>query len=193
MIKQIIKNLLLKLRQSRLRKMEPQMIYSYRHCGKVIKNTRISSSTVINNKENLELADNVFIGHYNFIESSNGISLAEGVQITNFISILTHSSHISLRLYGREYRNAKDPIAYKKGKVSIGAYTFIGPHTTIVQNTRIGKGCLVYAYSMVKGDFPDFSIISGNPAQIIGDTRNIDENYLELNPSLKEYYNQWAK
>lgn len=159
----------------------------------MIKDTRISSSTVINNKENLELAENVFIGHYNFIDSSNGISLGEGVQITNYISILTHSSHVSLRLYGREYRNSKDLIGYTKGKVTIGAYSFIGPHSTILPNTNIGKGCLVYAYSMLKGDFPDFSIISGNPAQIIGDTRSIDEKYLELNPTLKEYYDQWAK
>ena len=192
MIKQI-RNFLLKLKQSGLSKMEPQMIYSYKHCGRIIKDTRVSSSTVINSKENLELAENVFIGHYNFIESSNGISLGEGVQVTNYISILTHSSHISVRLYGREYRNAKDPIGYKKGKVTIGAYSFIGPHSTILPNTSIGKGCLVSAYSMLKGDYPDFSIISGNPAVVIGDTRSIDEDYLEQNQILKVYYDQWAK
>lgn len=193
MIKQIVKKWLLNMRQNRLKRAEPQMIYAYKHCGKILPESRVSSSTVISNKENLQLADNVFIGHYNFIESSNGISIGEGVQITNYISILTHSSHISIRLYGRQFRATIDPIGYKKGSVVIGQYSFIGPHSTILPDTNIGKGCLISAYSMVKGDFPDFSIIAGNPAQIIGDTRSLDEKYLQENPSLKEYYNQWAK
>ena len=84
-------------------------------------------------------------------------------------------------------------IGYSKGPIIIGAYTFIGPHTTIMPDTKIGKGCLVAAYSYVKGDFPDFSIISGNPAKIIGDTRTLDAPFLEENPLLKSSYDAWAK
>jgi acetyltransferase-like isoleucine patch superfamily enzyme len=60
-------------------------------------------------------------------------------------------------------------------------------------NTTIGKGCIVNAYSYVKGDFPDFSIIAGNPAKIIGDTRTLDAQYLEDYPELKELYYEWNK
>ena len=70
---------------------------------------------------------------------------------------------------------------------------FIGPHVTIMPDTHIGKGCIVSAYSYVKGDFPDFSIIAGNPAKVIGDTRTIDESFLKENPSLKSNYDAWAK
>jgi acetyltransferase-like isoleucine patch superfamily enzyme len=58
--------------------------------------------------------------------------------------------------------------------------------------TKIGKGCLVAAYSFVKGDFPDFSIIGGNPASIVGTTKDLDKDYLEQYPELQEFYSEWA-
>lgn len=185
--------MLLDWRQRKLKKLEPAMIYSYKHLGQVLKDTRVSSSTVITDKKNLLLADNVFIGHFNFIESSNKISLSEGVQVTNYISILTHSSHVSIRLYGSQYRNNKDLKGYKTGSVTIGKYTFVGPHSTILPGSTIGKGCLIAAYSMVRGDYPDFSIIEGNPAVVVGDTREMDKKYLEEFPELNEYYKEWAE
>jgi acetyltransferase-like isoleucine patch superfamily enzyme len=59
--------------------------------------------------------------------------------------------------------------------------------------TTIGKGSIVAAYSYVKGSFPDFAIISGNPAKVVGDTRELDKKYLDENPELNEYYNRWTK
>lgn len=45
----------------------------------------------------------------------------------------------------------------------------------------------------MKDDFPDFSIIAGNPAKIIGDTRKLDAQYLEDYLKLKELYYEWNK
>jgi acetyltransferase-like isoleucine patch superfamily enzyme len=60
-------------------------------------------------------------------------------------------------------------------------------------NTTIGKGSIVTAFAYVEGEFPDFSIISGNPAKIIGDTRQIDKIFLENYPELQILYDQWAR
>ena len=171
----------------------PAMIYRFKLNGKVLAETRVGSSTVIVYKENLNLANHVFIGHYNFIEASNGITIQEGVQITNFCSIISHSSHQSIRLYGFAYASQSPNIGYVKGHVEIGKFTFVGPHSTIMPNTKIGKGSIVSAYSMVKGEYPDFSIIAGNPAKVIGDTRTMDEELLNAHPDLKHNYEQWAK
>ncbi|MCE3269088.1 MAG: acyltransferase [Burkholderiales bacterium] len=170
------------------------MIMGYKNsgCNHILSTTRISNTTCIINRKNLYLTDNIFIGHYNFIEASNGIKIGEGCQITNYISLLSHSSHISIRLYGKQYTQQKSHIGYVTGSVEIGAYTFIGPHSTIMPGTSIGKGSIVRAYSMVKGNFPDFAIISGNPAVITGDTRDIDKKFLDENPMLRGFYNQWA-
>ena len=172
----------------------PRMNYSVKLNNRLIRNTRISESTAIVGEENLKLSENVFIGHFNFIEASNGIEIGEGCQITNYISILSHSSHNSIRYYGKHYRTSgPDLKGYIKGTVFIGKYTFIGPHVTIMPNTSIGKGSIVSAFSLVKGDFPDFSIIAGNPAVVIGTTKEKDEDFFNNHPELRANYEEWVK
>ena len=166
----------------------PSMYTLKSNNGRRLNDTRISNTSYIGCIKQLNIADNVFIGHYNFIDACNGITIEEGCQITNYISILTHSSHIAIRLYGKEYTNTKDKIAYNEGSVEIGKYTFVGPHSTIMPGTKIGAGSIIAAYSYVKGEFPDFSIISGNPAIVVGDTRNLDDAYLKEHPELKLTY-----
>ncbi|GAB4447551.1 MAG: hypothetical protein Fur0028_02490 [Bacteroidales bacterium] len=171
---------------------KPIMRTGYLQNGKWLKNVRISNTTFIHAKDKFVIGDHVFIGHYNFIEASNGLTIEEGCQITNYVSITTHSSHISIRLYGVEYSNFQDLKGYIKGPVTIGKYSYIGPHTVIMPNTKIGKGSVVAAFSYVKGDFPDFSIIAGNPAKVIGDTRQLDEPYLKENHQLRTFYDKWV-
>jgi acetyltransferase-like isoleucine patch superfamily enzyme len=170
----------------------PRMIYGYYSHGKLLSRTRISNSTWIDYPQNLEIADNVHIGHHNFIEASHHITIEEGCQITNFITITTHSSHISVRLYGNLTPPDNPPKGYMTGPIRIGKYTFIGPYSLIMPGTTIGKGCLVHAYSMVKGVFPDFAVIKGNPARVVGDTRELDVPWLEKYPEMKGLYNQWV-
>ena len=154
--------------------------------------TRIGSTVTLIGKDKFMIEDNVYIGQYNFIDSSNGITIETGCQITNFISILTHSSHISIRLYGHQYNKAGKMEAYNEGPVKIGKFTFVGPHSVIMPGTTIGKGSIISAYSYVKGDFPDYAIIAGNPAKVVGDTREMDKEFLESDPEIRNYYDEWA-
>ncbi|MBP1673484.1 MAG: acyltransferase [Bacteroidetes bacterium] len=170
----------------------PVMVYGYkRFDGLFLKNTRISTSTIIVSPENLMIEDHVFIGHYNFIEASGSLTIQEGVQISNFVSISTHSMHNAIRLYGKDFRTVKEKSILEKGSISIGAYSFIGPHSVISPKTKIGKGSIVSAYSHVNGVFPDFSVIAGNPAKVVGSTQKVDEAFLSWNPLYRStYFNQ---
>lgn len=192
MIKRAIESL--KYRMSRLISpiIQPRMIGRKRNFqGEKIKNTSIGNTTFIDYPEKFMISGYTYIGHHNFIEASQGITLGEGCQITDFVSITTHSSHISIRLYGRHFNRFQNHIGYLKAAISIGSYSFIGPHSVIMPETKIGKGSIVSAYSYVKGEFPDFSIISGNPAKVIGDTRDLDKKYLDENPELIDFYQEW--
>ena len=162
--------------------------------GQALPLTRISPSTCIEHAEGLVLADDVFIGHFNLIEARQGVRIDTGVQITNFVSILTHSSHRSLRLMGHDYGSvpAESRPGFIAGPVHIGAFSFIGPHCVIEANTRLGKGCLVQAHSRVRGQFPDFAVIAGNPAVAVGDTRDVDAALLALHPEWRDRYEAWA-
>ena len=174
---------------------KPKMVLGYKNrLGTCLNNTRISNTVDIVQADKLDIADNVFIAHYTILDCSNRLSIGEGCQICAYVQLLTHSSHIAIRLYGKHYieYNGQHE-GYIKGSTSIGKYTFIGPHSVIMPNAHIGKGSIVNAYSYVKsGSYPDFAILAGNPATVIGDTRKLDAEFLELHPNLKHFYNEWA-
>lgn len=56
------------------------------------------------------------------------------------------------------------------GKIVIGNNVFIGLNCIILSNTSIGDNCIVGAGSVIRGNFPENSVIAGNPAQIISKT-----------------------
>lgn len=171
---------------------KPVMIGRYKRSdGTVLPLTRICSSTFLQGENNFHVEDNVYIGHANFIDASNGLTIEEGCQITNFVSIITHSSHDAIRLYGKKYTSTPKKLAYNEGQVKIGKYSFIGPHAVIMPGTTIGKGSLLAAYSFVKGSFPDYAIISGNPAVVVGDTRDRDSKWLADHGDLNANYQSW--
>ena len=165
--------------------------------GRALPLTRISPSACIEHEDRLVLEDDVFIGHLNFIEASSGIRIGRGTQVTNFISIVSHSTHRSVRVAARL---SGVPEAAADGSlpsdirapIDIGAHCFIGPHSVIEAGTRLGKGCLVAAGSRVRGEFGDFAVLAGNPAQLVGDTRTQDARWLAEHPEYRAAYASWA-
>ncbi len=161
--------------------------------GQALPHTRIAPSTCIEGEQGLDLADHVFIGQFNFLDATAGLRIAEGVQITNFVSIVTHSSHRSIRLLGRAYASRQGEVpGYVRASVEIGAYSFIGPHSVIEAGSFIGKGVVVCAHARVRGEVPDFAIVAGSPAAVIGDVRTGDARLLAQHPELAPHYAAWA-
>ena len=206
-------------------------LFGERSQGRLLPNTRISPSTCIEHEDRLKLGNHVYIGPFNFVEASGGMTIEEGVQITSHVSIVTHSSHRAQRLLGRAYADwpkalpdwmspqpaaADEPVqpdwisgkaakpkpqparpaaprpGWIAGPVHIGAYCFIGPHSLIEANTRLGRGCIVCAGSQVRGEFTEFSVLEGSPARVVGDSRRGDEDWLVRHPELLPFYEAWA-
>lgn len=165
--------------------------------GRGLPHTRISPSSCIEHEDRLTLGNDVFIGHFNFIEASSGIRIGQGTQVTNFISIVSHSTHRSVRVAAR-LSGAPAPAADGsqpsdiRAPIEIGPYCFIGPHSVIEAGAVLGKGCLVTAGSRVRGTFGDFAVLSGNPAQVVGDTRTQDARWLAEHPDYLPAYERWA-
>jgi len=168
---------------------QPFMVYGvYNHVQKkFMKISRISSSVKIISKKKLDIADNVWVGHYSFLDASNGITIGRGVQTGPYVSIFTHSSHMTIRLLGEHYLQSDNRVGYIDGEVIIGDYTFIGTSSIIFPGVVIGKGCLIKAGSVVTRSIPDYAVVSGNPATVIGSVLDMDEKYFH-NKKVQENY-----
>lgn len=151
--------------------------------------TRYSSTTFFVDKQKINIANHCWIWHHTIIDGSNGVTIGEGAQIGAWVGIFTHSSHLSIRLLGRSFISAdrSDKVGYLTGSVEIGEYSFIGAGSYILPKVKIGKGCIVAAASVVICDVPDFSVVSGNPAKVIGSTLNLDRKYFK-NASVQSSY-----
>lgn len=173
----------------------PRMRYGVRSGdGRWRAHSRIGSHTAIESPERLQLGDHVFIGHFNFIDASGGLSIGEGVQITNHVSVLTHSTHLALRLERAAFWGHAAPAGVLRAPTSIGEWTFVGPHCTLAPGTRVGRGVLVRAHSYVCGEVPDFAIVQGQPARVVGDVRDGDHAALADRPAaLRERYEAWLR
>jgi len=158
--------------------------------------SRIGSHTQLLAAGRLAIADHVYIGQFNVIDASGGLVIDTGCQITQHVSVLTHSSHRALRLERERYWGHPAPAGMHTGAVRLGAWSFIGPHSVIAPGTRLGRGVLVKAYSYVRGDVPDFAVVAGQPARVVGDTRELDRAWMEREPGFdaaaRAAYEAWV-
>jgi acetyltransferase-like isoleucine patch superfamily enzyme len=170
-----------------LSQIKPEIIGYKNFFGKFIPKTGASNMTHISNKQNVFIGQHVFIGHFNYIDGYNKVVIEDGCQITNYVSILTHSSHHTVRLHANVQVDNRETGLISK-PIHIGKYSYIGAHSVIMPGTKLGKGCIVSAFSYVNGEFPDYSILRGQPARIVGNTKEIDLQFLEDFPDLQSSY-----
>lgn len=144
---------------------KPFMVYGYRNRvnGKYLKNVRMSSTVVIMNKKGLNIGDNVWIWHDTIIDATNGVTIGEGCQIGANCGIFTHSSHMAIRLMGKQFirEDRENRVGYITAPTEIGEYTFISSGTYILAGVKIGKGCVIGSNSVITRDIPDFSVVVG--------------------------------
>ncbi|MEB3215440.1 MAG: acyltransferase [Nostocales cyanobacterium 94392] len=171
----------------------PKMIWGYQDSsGEWRSRTRISDTVFFYHPENILIEDNVFVWHYTILDGTGGLEIGEGCQIGAWVGIFTHSSHIAIRIYGNHYQEVpeNEKIGYKIAPVKIGKYVFIGAGAKILPGITIGNGALISAGAVVTKNIGDFEIVSGNPAEVVGDTRKLDKRYLK-DSQLLEWYDEW--
>ena len=70
--------------------------------------------------------------------------------------------YLNLLTDGKEY-------PYKTYEIEIFDNVFIGAHSIIIGNVKIGPNAIIAAGSVVTKDVPANSIVGGNPAKVISD------------------------
>jgi len=170
---------------------QPFMVYGYWNAPtrSFRRLTRVSSTAVLVDKSKIDLGDGVWVWHHSIIDGSNGVRVGDGVQIGAWVGIFSHSSHVAIRLHGRDYINVDkhSRLGYVRAPVEIGEFSFIGAGACVLPGVTIGRGCLVAAGAVVSRDVPDFAIVAGNPAKVIGSTIDLDRRYFD-DPVVQESY-----
>jgi acetyltransferase-like isoleucine patch superfamily enzyme len=54
-----------------------------------------------------------------------------------------------------------------KSPVRIGPDCWIGVRVSILRGTVVGRGCVLAAHAVVRGEIPDFAVAGGVPAKVL--------------------------
>jgi acetyltransferase-like isoleucine patch superfamily enzyme len=113
-----------------------------------------------------------------YFDDMCNITLGDRVVISTDVSFLTHdySITIALRSIGEE---PPTDIAMVRG-ITVGDNVFIGRSCLVMPNTTIGNHVIVAAGSVVRGRIPDYSIVMGNPAAVVGHIRDKARKWQDL-------------
>lgn len=118
-------------------------------------------------KKVISIGDGCDIGRNGFISALSSVVLEDHVLIAPNVFISDHS---------HRYDDLTKPVvaqeATKPEPVRIGSGSWLGINVVILPGTQLGKHCVVGANSVVKGKYPDFSLIAGSPAKRIRSIKN---------------------
>jgi acetyltransferase-like isoleucine patch superfamily enzyme len=116
----------------------------------------------------MRIGDKVVLGRNNTINCYLDVEIgaasivADWVYVTDF-DHRTSDVHVPIKDQG-----------IVKAPVRIGPDTWIGVKVSVLRGSRIGRGSVLGAHAVVRGDIPEYSIAVGTPARVV---RNRVEDY----------------
>lgn len=96
--------------------------------------------------------------------SGNGISIGDGVLIAANV-VLAPTNHATGDV-GVPIR--RQGFARSRGGISIDDDVWIGAGAVLLDGARIGRGAVIGALALVRGEVAPFAIVVGNPARVVG-------------------------
>lgn len=131
------------------------------HFSHVQRGTKIGKNCVLG--QNVNVGNNVTIG--NNIKIQNNVSIYEGVELEDYV-FCGPSMVFTNILNPRCEFPQKGSEFYKKTLVGRGAS--LGANSTILCGNTIGKYSFIGAGAVVAEDVPDYGLLIGVPAKLVG-------------------------
>ncbi len=106
--------------------------------------------------------DQLIIGKFCMIASNVTFIMNGANHLTDAITTYPFA------IFGEDWENAMEGKKYpSKGNITIGNDVWIGYHATIVAGVHIGDGAIIATNATVTKDVDPYTIVGGNPAQLI--------------------------
>jgi len=131
------------------------------HFSHVQSGAKIGQKCVLG--QNVNIGNNVSIGDY--VKIQNNVSVYEGVILEDYVFCGPSMVFTNILDPRSKYPQVGAEF-YVKTLVKEGAS--LGANSTIVCGNTIGRFAFVGAGSVVTKDVPDFALVVGNPARIVG-------------------------
>ena len=131
------------------------------HFAHVQSGAKIGKKCVLG--QNVNIGNNVTIG--NFVKIQNNVSVYEGVTLEDYVFCGPSMVFTNILDPRSKYPQVGAEF-YIKTLVREGAS--LGANSTIVCGNTIGRFAMVGAGSVVTKDVPDYALVVGNPARIVG-------------------------
>jgi UDP-2-acetamido-3-amino-2,3-dideoxy-glucuronate N-acetyltransferase len=131
------------------------------HFSHVQSGTKIGKKCVLG--QNVNIGNNVTIGDY--VKIQNNVSVYEGVTLEDYVFCGPSMVFTNILNPRSKYPQVGSQY-YINTLVKEGAS--LGANCTIVCGNTIGRFAMVGAGTVVTKDVPDFALVVGNPARIIG-------------------------
>lgn len=119
---------------------------------------------IVKDKAILTIGNSTYFTSDMHLEVVNSVEIGNDCAISWGVTIIDDDHHQLVS--GNEKKESNT------NAVCIGNKVWVGCNVTILKNTFIGNNSVIAAGSVVKGNFPDNSLIAGNPAKIV--KQNID-------------------
>ncbi|HEX7661531.1 MAG TPA: acyltransferase [Pseudonocardiaceae bacterium] len=113
----------------------------------------------------LRIGDKAVFGKDNTINCYLDVEIGSATLVADWVYICDFD-HVTTDIN----RPIKDQ-GIVKTPVRIGPDCWLGVKSTVLRGTRIGRGCVLGAHAVVRGDIPDYSIAVGAPARVVRDRR----------------------
>jgi acetyltransferase-like isoleucine patch superfamily enzyme len=126
----------------------------------------------------IKLAPHVYIGDDSKLSSIESIEIGEWTLISHNVHIFDNDSHPNdPQLRQQDWAIIKGieggPRAHIASKaVKIGSNVLIGMNSIILKGVEIGEGSVIAPGSLVTTNVPPFSLVMGNPSQIVKNLKN---------------------
>ena len=121
--------------------------------------------------ERIEIGDHSYLGHEVSIETN--CRIGRHVLIANRVALVGRRDHDFRTLgvpvrFGHWVGSERRPSLFRSDAVVIEDDAWIGFGAMVLSGVRVGRGAIVAAGSVVKGDVAAYAIVGGNPAVAIG-------------------------
>lgn len=162
----------------------------YRRFLRAGKGFTCGRGTILYAQTSMTIGENVYVGRYCSLECDSVIG--HEVLIANGVAFVGRADHefrrigVPVRL-APSVRDEGYAVPPDKRAVVVGDDVWIGYGATVLSGVRIGKGAVIAAGALVASDVPDFAIVGGVPARVLGQRFSAEEARTHMKLCAEKY------